>query len=190
MRSTPDDARRVRLLLLLLVGGLTLSAARTAASAPLAGALRSLRRELRAPLARGGTFTLELVRGRVRVEPAAGTEVQLLTLRTARRHPPDSVELRLERTAQGLRLWDRYPPLRSPPAECLRADERGDFWSSDVVTQVVVRLPPGVALYVRLLEGDIDVRGFHGPRDVATSTGQVLGLPLQVALGSTPPSGP
>jgi hypothetical protein len=127
----------------------------------------------------GGTLELRLVRGSVRAETSSRSTVEILTSLRGTRSNPASVRLVVDTTVAGIHVQDRYPAMSASAirAGCLPpSDGRGDYWHSDVRLETVVRVPVGVRLVVRLMDGDIDVRALEGPREVRTNQGAVHGV--------------
>lgn len=133
-------------------------------------------------VAPGDLLVIDVVRGRVRLEAAAGTEVEVLVTRTAATSDPATVRLRVDTSATSLRLLDQYPP--SPAGgryaarrECLPTDDdrRGDFWHSDVRLDVVARVPAGTRVSARVMAGAVEVApglGAAGRRESSAGSGE------------------
>ena len=73
-----------------------------------------------------------------------------------------------------VRIRDRYPPRGRWADECLPpVDERGDFWTYAVPLEVVISVPPGTRLRVRVMAGDIRASGASAGFDLQTASGVV-----------------
>lgn len=107
------------------------------------------------------TLVIDIVRGDVRITSSQTDRADLRITRVGVRSDPASVRLRVDSTANGVRLETLFPPryrnASGEEHECLPPDRgRGDFFHSDVTTDVVVRVPRGVAVTVKQMAGRVE----------------------------------
>jgi hypothetical protein len=126
----------------------------------------------------GLTITLEAVRGQIRIVPAPGELAMVSGILQGRHDAPELVKMLVGTTSAGVGIRTRYPAGSLPPlvrrGECLPSETLlGDFWDSDVTVDLIVRVPAGVRVNVRLMWGDIDATAVSNPMDLQTQNGSV-----------------
>ena len=150
-----------------------------AIAAPLqAQAQRSGRWSWAGRIGAGQTVTVDAVRADVRVLPSRSGEVALSAVITGVDDRPETVTLRVDTTAGGVTFRTFYAPafLVHPARriECLPADSlHGDFWYSDVRATLTLRVPPGIAVAVRVMWGDIKRAALPNPLRLETQNGTI-----------------
>ena len=91
---------------------------------------------------------------------------------------PETVTMLVDTTGTGVTFRTFYAPaVLVHPArrmECLPADPlHGDFWYSDVRATATLLVPPGVAVIVRVMWGDIERAALPNPLRLETQNGTV-----------------
>ncbi|HEX6536970.1 MAG TPA: hypothetical protein VF041_20460 [Gemmatimonadaceae bacterium] len=141
-------------------------------------------------LPRGGTLSIALVRGTVRVErlresgsgesggSGGSALVEVVARRRGTTSDPASVGMRVDTIAGGMKVTAVYPPSVVPGGgarhDCLMPeDDRGDFWHSDVRVELLVRVSDDARLDVRLVDGDIAIAPVAAALRLATNTGSI-----------------
>ena len=128
----------------------------------------------RGNLAIGGKLDVDLIRGEVVIEEGPET-----TVRIAAHSASGANDVRFSTTHAGgaLMIRDIYPAGQFSPKECLPpTGERGDFWSSDTRLTATITVKPGLMLKVRVMSGDIRVRGVASA-DLSSNAGRVIRVP-------------
>ena len=137
-------------------------------------------------LAAGKTVTIKGVSGSVEASLASGKEAVVTARKHGERSDPDEVRIEVVRTAEGVTICAVYPSSSDEENSC----EGGKGWSShthnnDVAVEFKVRVPAGVGLVARNVNGDLEVRGLNGPVDLETVNGSVLLETTDYGMAST-----
>lgn len=129
----------------------------------------------RGRVASGKTLEIKGVNGGIEASGGAG-EAEVRALKTARRSDPDSVEIKVIEHADGVTICAVYPTPReaSRPNEC-RPGEGGRMSTrdNDVQVKFVVRVPAGVRLLARTVNGGISARGLDADTQAHTVNGSI-----------------
>jgi DUF4097 and DUF4098 domain-containing protein YvlB len=128
----------------------------------------------RSAMASGTQARVHSVNGSVRVI-RGGSEFEVVATRTVRRGDPDFVKFE----ARTLRNGDVLVcALWGPEQECTDDGVRGRVNlrsnSPDVSVEMIVRVPAGVRVLARTVNGGLDVRGMTATVDAATVNGGVF----------------
>ena len=142
--------------------------------------------EWREVLAAGKTVTIKGVNGSIEAELASGKEVEVLATKHATHSDPDEVRIEVARSAEGVTICAVYPSAKDGENAC----ESGSDWSShthnnDVQVDFKVRVPAGVALVARNVNGGVAGRGLKGPVDLETVNGSVKLETTDYGMAST-----
>jgi putative adhesin len=121
-------------------------------------------------LPQGRTIEIKGVNGDVRAEPSGSNEVEVVAVKRADRDDPNSVRIDVVPHAGGVTICAVYPSRDGQrPNECLPGDEgRMNVQNNDVTVRFTVRVPAGVTLVGKTVNGDIHATRLNG--DVALST--------------------
>jgi len=128
----------------------------------------------RGRLAPGKTLEIKGVNGAIDASAASGDEVEVLATKRAHRSDPESVRVQVVEHAQGVTVCAVYPDADGRHNEC--APGRGGHMSThdnDVEVHFTVRVPSGVALAARTVNGEVEATGLEGDVDVTTVNGSV-----------------
>lgn len=118
----------------------------------------------------GRAIEIKGVNGDVRAEPSGGNEVEVVAVKRANRDSPDSVRIDVVPHAGGVTICAVYPSRDGQrPNECLPGNAgRMNVQNNDVSVRFSVRVPAGVTLVGKTVNGEIEAMRLNG--DVALST--------------------
>ena len=125
--------------------------------------------EWRGAIASGNTLEVKGINGEIRVEPATGAEVQVSARITARRSDPNQVRVEVVPRGGDISICSVYPTDDGP----VGCSGRGNVRDNDTKVHFTVRLPRGVKLKARTVNGEITARGLQSAIDANTVNGQV-----------------
>jgi hypothetical protein len=123
----------------------------------------------RGAIAPGNTLEVKGVNGDIVIEPAAGSEVQVSARITARRSDPNQVKVEVVPRGGDISICSVYPTDDGP----VGCSGRGSIRDNDTKVHFTVRLPRGVKLNARTVNGEITGRGLHSPLDARTVNGKI-----------------
>jgi len=126
-------------------------------------------------VAAGRTIEIKGVNGSIQATGSSGDQVEVVATRRGRRSDPESVQIKTFEHEGGITVCALYPstdPAR--PNECL-AGEKGRMNSknNDVTVDFVVKVPAGVRLAARTVNGAVDASGLSADADAETVNGSV-----------------
>jgi Toastrack DUF4097 len=118
----------------------------------------------------GQAIEIKGVNGDVRAEPSGGNDVEVVAEKHARRDNPDSVRIEVVPHSGGVTICAVYPSRDgSQPNECRPGSEgRMNTQNNDVQVRFTVRVPAGVTLIGKTVNGEVEATRLNG--DVALST--------------------
>jgi hypothetical protein len=127
------------------------------------------------PLAAGKTIEIIGVNGSIDASGASGREVEVTATKKGRRSDPASVEIKVVEHADGVTICAVYPPGRDGKAnECLAGGKgRMNTDRNDVAVTWTVKVPPGVKLAARTVNGEIVARGLGAEVRAETVNGSI-----------------
>lgn len=126
-------------------------------------------------VAAGRTVEIKGINGDIKAEPAAGTEVQVVAVKTARRSDPALVDLRVFEHSEGVTICVVYPsddpgnPNTCEPGRAGRMSVR----NNDVKVDITVNVPAGVNFNGKTVNGEISARSITGNVDLSTVNGSI-----------------
>jgi DUF4097 and DUF4098 domain-containing protein YvlB len=124
-------------------------------------------------VAPGRTLEIKGVNGGIHAEPAAGSDVEIVALKQGRRSSPHDVEIMVVPHDGGVTVCAVYPgsgtPNRCEPGTGGHMNVR----NNDVSVDFTVRLPTGVGLVARTVNGAVHARGLQGRVEAHTVNGSV-----------------
>lgn len=167
-----------------VAGALSLALLLALAAGP--GVAESTTFEWSGTLASGSTVEIKGVNGSIDAAPASGNEVEIEAVKKARRSDPDSVEIEVLEHADGITVCAVYPSRRGRQNVCEPGDG-GRLSSTDNDTQVefTVRIPAGLDLAAKTINGKIVARDLDGAVDAKTVNGSVRIATSGLARAST-----
>jgi DUF4097 and DUF4098 domain-containing protein YvlB len=126
-------------------------------------------------LANGRTLEIKGINGNIEATGGAG-EAEVRAVKTSRRSDTGSVEIKVIEHADGVTICALYPTPNdaSRPNEC-RAGEGGrmNTRDNDVQVRFVVRVPSGVRLVAKTVNGGIEARGLDADTLTHTVNGSI-----------------
>jgi DUF4097 and DUF4098 domain-containing protein YvlB len=138
--------------------------------------------EWRGSIPTGRTLEVKGVNGEIRIEPSTGSEVQVSARITARRSDPNDVRVEVVPGEGGdVRICSVYP-TNDGPVGCAG---RGNIRDNDTKVNFTVRLPRGVRMSARNVNGDIVGRGLNSPLEARTVNGRVEIATTEAASAQT-----
>jgi hypothetical protein len=126
-------------------------------------------------VAPGKILEVKGVNGDVEATAAAGSEVAVTASKRGKRSDPASVRIEVLEHAQGVTICAVYPTGEGKRAnECGAGEEdRMSVNDNDVRVDFTVRVPAGVRLTARTVNGEVAARGLSGAVDASTVNGSV-----------------
>ena len=95
--------------------------------------------------------------GNIRAEATAGSEVEVVANKHARRSNPDEVQIRMLKHSGGVTICAVYPRGDAgEPNDCQPGGGNSHTHNNDVRVDFTVRVPAGVRLVARTVDGDVD----------------------------------
>jgi hypothetical protein len=138
--------------------------------------------EWRGSVAPGRTLEIRGVNGEIRMEPSSGPDVQVSARITARRSDPNGVRVEVIPRAGGdVSICSVYP-TDDGPSGC---NGRGNIRDNDTKVYFTVRVPRGVNLAARNVNGDVVGRGLQNVIEARTVNGRVEIGTSETASGHT-----
>jgi hypothetical protein len=151
--------------------------AATAAAALLisSGAARAQDFQWHGAIAQGRAIEIKGVNGDVRAEPSGSNEVEVVAVKRGHRDRPDSVRIDVVPHAGGVTICAVYPTRDGQrPNECLPGDAgRMNVQNNDVSVRFTVRVPAGVALVGKTVNGEVEAVRLNGDVTLSTVNGSV-----------------
>jgi Putative adhesin len=124
---------------------------------------------------RGQAIEIKGVNGDVRAEPSGSNEVEVVAVRRGRRDDPDSVRIEVVPHGGGVTICAVYPSRDGQkPNECRPGSEgRMNVQNNDVSVRFTVRVPAGVALIGKTVNGEIEALRLNGDVTLTTVNGSI-----------------
>jgi hypothetical protein len=136
-------------------------------------------------VAAGGTVEIKGVNGAIHAEPATGRDVEVVALKRGRRSSPREVEVRVVPHGGGLTICAVYPST-GRANECVPgAGGPMSVRNNDVSVEFTVRLPAGLGLVARTVNGGVQASGLDGRVEAHTVNGSVRVATLGTAAVET-----
>jgi len=138
-------------------------------------------------VAAGRTIEIKGVNGSIQATGSSGEDVEVVATRRGRRSDPESVQIKTFEHEGGITVCALYPSTDSArPNECLPGDKgRINSRNNDVNVEFVVKVPAGVRLAARTVNGAVDASGLSADADVETVNGSVKVQTSGVARAQT-----
>jgi hypothetical protein len=137
--------------------------------------------EWRGSLAAGQTLEVKGISGEIRVEPATGSDIQVSARITARRSDPNKVRVEVVPRDGGISICSVYPTEEGDSG----CNGRGNVRDNDTRVNFSVKLPRGVRLVARTVNGEIVARGLQSAIDAHTVNGRVEVATTEAASAHT-----
>lgn len=134
----------------------------------------------------GQTIEIKGVNGGIRAEYASGTQIQVDARKTARRSDVNSVKVEVVPHAGGVTICSVYPDDGSRPNECRPGDAgRMSNRDNDVKVDFTVRVPRGVKLVAKTVNGEVVAAGLQSEVEARTVNGKIQVATTDLARAST-----
>jgi len=135
----------------------------------------------------GRAIEVKGVNGSVRAERSTGTEVEVIAQKTARRGDPSAVAIDVIQHSGGVTVCALYPTASGERAnECAPGSGgRMSTRDNDVQVAFTVRVPDGVQLVARTVNGAIEATGLTDDVEAHTTNGSVVLSTLGLARAHT-----
>ena len=135
----------------------------------------------------GRTLEIKGVNGEITATGASGTEVQVIARKTSKRSDLASVKLEVVEHAGGVTICAVYPtPAGKPQNECGAGKHgRMNTNNNDVTVDFEVRVPRGVQLVARTVNGSVRATGLTADAETYTVNGGVRVETTGLARAST-----
>ena len=120
-------------------------------------------------LASGQTLEIRGVNGAIDASAAAGSQADVAATKRGRRSNADEVEIKVVKHSTGVTICAVYPGRSGRPNDCQPGDAgRMETHDNDVDVHFVVKVPAGVRLVARTVNGNVEADRIGG--DVVAST--------------------
>ena len=159
-----------------LVAAVAVSLAASASSASPADAQTRVREEFNwsGTVQAGRSVEVHSINGGIRAERSAGSQVELVAVKSARRSDPSEVAIEVIEHAGGVTICAVYPtPAGRDPNECGPGVYEMNTRDNDVSVEFTLRIPDGVHLNARSTNGGIEAEGLTGDVDARTTNGGI-----------------
>jgi hypothetical protein len=130
----------------------------------------------RGVVASGRTLEIRGINGRVEASAAAGNEVEVVAVKSARRSNPAEVRVEVVEHAGGVTICAVYPSRDASQPNVCAPDGGGGRMSvhnNDVVVDFDVRVPAGVVFHGKTVNGDVEARGLVADVEARTVNGSI-----------------
>jgi hypothetical protein len=123
----------------------------------------------------GRAIEIKGVNGDLLAEPSGSNEVEVVAVKRGHRDSPDTVRIDVVPHAGGVTICAVYPSRDGQkPNECLPGDAgRMNVQNNDVSVRFTVRVPAGVGLVGKTVNGEIEATRLNGDVTLATVNGSV-----------------
>ena len=138
-------------------------------------------------LAPGKTLEIKGVNGSIQASGGSGDQVEVVATRRGRRNDPEGVRIETVEHAGGITVCAVYPSADAgKPNECAPGEGgRMSVRNNDVNVEFVVKVPAGVHLVARTVNGAVEASGLGADVDAETVNGSVKVETAGVARAET-----
>jgi DUF4097 and DUF4098 domain-containing protein YvlB len=125
-------------------------------------------------IAAGKEIEIKGVNGDITASLATGKEVEVTADKSAKKSDPADVTIEVIEHEGGVTICAKYPAVHGKENVCGPGDEgHMNTQDCDVRVDFQVRVPAGVRLVARTVNGEVKADGLQGPVEVATVNGSV-----------------
>jgi len=127
------------------------------------------------PMGSSRTVEIRNINGAIHAEASKDGILEVIAIRSSKHQDPESVTINVFESNGRLTFCTLYPSRPgNPPNTC---DERGNTShsssNSDVEVSYRVKVPAGVTLEARTVNGNVEATGMRGPVDASTVNGEI-----------------
>jgi len=127
------------------------------------------------PVPGGRVVAIRNINGPIHAEPAEGGKLELVAVRSSKKHDPEVVKIQVFEADGKLTFCTLYPARAGKPENT--CDERGSTShgsdADDVSVSYRVKVPAGVTLEAETVNGDVEATAMRGPVDARTVNGEI-----------------
>ncbi len=122
----------------------------------------------------GRALEINGIFGNIRSEATSGSQVEVVASKHARRSNPNEVQIRVLKHEGGVTICAVYPRGEpGEPNECQPGGGNSHTHNNDVRVDFTVRVPSGVRLVARTVDGDVDAASLHGEVEATSVLGNI-----------------
>ena len=144
--------------------------------------------EWRGGLGAGKRVEIKGVNGSITASLAPGGQVEVVAKKSAKRSDPNSVEIRMVESAEGITFCAVYPSGdwfgRQNTCEPGKSG-RNSVRDNDVKVDFLVKIPAGVSLRGVNVNGDVSAQGLKSDLDLSTVNGRIQASTTGTAVAGT-----
>lgn len=134
----------------------------------------------------GKAIEIKGVNGDIAASRAAGKEVEVRATKRAWKSDPQEVMIEVIEHEDGVTICAKYPAVHGKENVCAPGDKgRMNTQNNDVRVDFEVRVPAGVRLIARTVNGEVRAEDLESPVDAATVNGSVRVSTLGYASAET-----
>lgn len=125
-------------------------------------------------VAPGRAIEINGIKGNIRAEATSGSDVEVVANKHAGRSNPDEVQIRTVKHDGGVTICAVYPRGDSgEPNECVPGGGSSHTHNNDVRVDFTVRVPAGVRLIARTVDGDVEAASLDGNIEAYSVLGNI-----------------
>ena len=122
----------------------------------------------------GRAIEINGIKGNIRAEATSGTEVEVVANKHAGRSNPNEVQIRTVKHDGGVTICAVYPRGDpGEPNECVPGGGSSHTHNNDVRVDFTVRVPAGVRLIARTVDGDVEAASLGGNVEASSVLGSI-----------------
>jgi hypothetical protein len=123
----------------------------------------------------GQTVEIKGINGGISAEYTTGSEVEVEAVKRGRRSNPDEVRIVVDEHQGGVTICALYPTPSGEPANTCEPGKSGRMTSrkNDVTVYFKVKVPRGVGMTARTVNGGIEIEGLRGDVKATTVNGSI-----------------
>lgn len=124
---------------------------------------------------KGAAVEVKGVNGAIRASAASGSQVEVTAVKRARRDDPAQVEIKVVEHAGGVTICALYPSRAGQAPNVCAPGGQGHVGANDndVSVDFTLKVPAGVRMVARTVNGSVEARGIGADADLATVNGSV-----------------
>ena len=125
-------------------------------------------------VASGRAIEIKGIKGNIRAEPTSGSKVEVVASKHSTRSNRDEVQIRVVEHKDGVTICAVYPRGDAgEPNQCLPGEGKSHTHNNDVRVDFTVRVPAGVRLIARTVDGDLEAALLDGNIEAYSINGNI-----------------